>query len=289
MSASMSFYSAYGLTILSELPFPELRAASGTPDITIRRGAVPFTGAAANRTEQFIYGTQTGGFRIREGREIVVDPLPEANEAIVRVVLLGRVMACLLWQRGWFPMHSSGVVINGHAALFVGESGAGKSTLAAALHARGHALVTDDVGPVRVRGGVCEVLPSFARLRLSRESIAEVDTPAFGERNFHVDKYNIELSQGHFGGPVPLRRIYFLDSADELRSEPVPPVAAVASLSAHSFIRRQRYDAESMRIQLRECAALAQAVPVRHLSRPKEFGLLAEVVRAVEEDMSGDS
>ncbi|NEX18412.1 MAG: hypothetical protein C1943_17865 [Halochromatium sp.] len=85
-------------------------------------------------------------YRVQDGREILVDPLPDADPGDVRLWLLGTALGALLHQRGLLPLHVSALALSGGAYAFCGDSGAGKSTLAAALHRRGLALLTDDVG-----------------------------------------------------------------------------------------------------------------------------------------------
>jgi hypothetical protein len=159
-------YSGFGLVIDSELELPELVPSEGQPDILIRRGTVPRVRRKATLEEEIAFNVIGVAFHIRNGREIVIDPNPGVDPGTLRVVLLGRVMAFLLRQRGWLPVHASGVVIDGQCILFLGGSGTGKSTTAAAFHARGHLVVTDDVGPVRVVDGHCVVQPVGSRLRL---------------------------------------------------------------------------------------------------------------------------
>jgi hypothetical protein len=283
-----SVYSAYGLSVYSELPLPELGAGLGPPDVWIRRGSVQMDSRPISRQEQFIYGSQVGAFHLSGGTEIVVEPRKGADDASVRIVLLGRVMACLLWQRGWLPLHSSGVTIDDQVVLIAGPSGMGKSTLAAALHARGHRVVTDDVAPVRISGGECIVLPSWPRLRLLPQSLTTVESMASGglfrDRVFQVDKYNVNLQQTHGAYPIAVRQIYFLDEAAELRSEPVGLPLATASLNHHSFVRQGRCDEDAARHHLELCSAVASRVPVRHMKSPKLFTALPDLVRLIEEE-----
>src|SRR5579863_7665772 len=166
----MFCYRGYSLIISSELPLPELPEAEGDPDIVIRLGPIPRVPREATATNELAIHTLTGAYQITNGREIVVDPLPNVDPDAVRMVLLGRMMAYLLRQRGWLPLHASGVAVDGCAVLFLGESGAGKSTTAAAFHARGHQVITDDVAPVRISGDRCVALPVRPRLRLDASS-----------------------------------------------------------------------------------------------------------------------
>jgi hypothetical protein len=278
-------YSAFGLSIASEFPLPELPEGAGEPDVVIRRGTVPLTSKKASGEEQFIFNTLTGGFRISNGREIVVDPLDNADLQAIRVVLLGRVMACLMAQRGWLPLHASGVLIGGKAALFSGPSGAGKSTLAAALHARGHTVITDDVAPVRVRDGLCEALPTWSRLRLSYPSMALMQGQKF-EQVFQIDKYSLDLGRPVLPVCAPVGSIYILDFGRQFTVDTLEPLQAAAAISIHSLTRLHRCERDAVQVHVERCAAVARTCVVHQITRPKVFGGLPALAQYIENDMA---
>src|SRR6202012_2899502 len=134
-------------------------------------------------------------FLIRDGREITVDVLPESDPTMVRVVLLGRVIAVVLRQRGWLPLHASGVVIDDECVLFLGATGAGKSTTAAAFYRAGHLVATDDVGAVRIAGGgrcVLQSAWSCVRLRDDVRLVLDALDPVTG---IQAEKRRYDLSR----------------------------------------------------------------------------------------------
>ena len=151
----MNLYRGYSLNIASELPLPELPVTEGEPDIVIRVGKIHRTGRKASVSEEWAIHNPTGTYQIKDGREILVDPIPNADPTAIRLLLLGRMMAYLLRQRGWLPLHAGSVAINGRAVLLLGRSGAGKSTTTAAFHMAGYPVITDDVAPVRMLGDRC--------------------------------------------------------------------------------------------------------------------------------------
>lgn len=290
-------YRAFGLLIHSELELPELPAAfaNGTDDdhnykagLVIRRGTVPRAPRRSTLDEELAINSLGAAFLIRNGSEITVDIRPDADPSTLRVLLLGRVMAFLLRQRGWLPLHASGVVIDDECILFLGAAGAGKSTTAAAFHKGGHLVATDDVGAVRVTPeGRCVVQCawSYVRLRDDARAVLGDSHPAAG---FQADKHRYDLNRGIAGGDVyPVRCAYVIEYGDALLAEPIETLRAVTLLSRYSFVRHRNMEREALQCHVRDCSAVASLVPVRQLTRPRSLDALPALVPFVEKDLVG--
>lgn len=143
----MKSYKAYNLCIASELQLPELIETKGEPDVIVRFGKVDNATAMRHDGGQNLLGEvpEIGEFFIHDGREILMNPLPGVDEALLRTVLLGPVLCVLLRQRGLLVLHASCININHKGVAFMGGSGWGKSTLATAFHTKGYDVLTDDV------------------------------------------------------------------------------------------------------------------------------------------------
>jgi hypothetical protein len=277
-------YFGFGLTIDSEVELPDLPAGSEEPDVVIRLGPVPRTPRTTTLDEEIAITHRGGAFHIRHGREIVLDPVPGANPELLRVLLMGRMMAYLLRQRGWLPLHASAVRIEGQAVLFLGASGSGKSTTAAAFHLRGHQVITDDVGAVRVCASrKCVLRPQGSRIRLLDDSRV-VFEGAVPSGIFQWDKHTFDLANGEQRDLVPVRRIYALEYGDAISTEGIKPLPAVALLSENSFVPRRGMTREALAAHLSACSSVASAVPVSMLVRLRSLAALPDLVRWVEAD-----
>jgi hypothetical protein len=282
-------YRGFGLLIESELKLPEFAAigsVQGEPDVSIRIGAVPLARRQTTLHEELAINSVGAAFLIRNGREITVDSFPGAKPEDVRMVLLGRVMAFLLRQRGWLPLHASGVIINGVCALFLGPSGQGKSTTAAAFHRARHLVITDDIAAVRLTdSGKCLIQSALPCVRLSDDSRSALGSDQFNSEP-QTGKRRYDLLGAGDGGRYPVRCAYVLEFGDSVQIEPVPALQAVTLLSRNSVVRHLHMDPEVLSHHLRDCAVVANSIPVQRLSRPRSIEALPMLVRAVEENLA---
>lgn len=284
-------YAAYCLGIRSSLALPELTPVPDGSDVVIRAGAVegvPPDGpptrvlhrSTADETRLFLDGV--GKLLVRAGEEIVVDAAPGIAPGTLRAFLLGPGVATLLAQRGLFVLHASAVEVGAGAVAFVGGSGWGKSTTAAALHARGHALVADDVLALDLGSDTVRALPGFPQLKLWGETAAHLGAPADGWM-----QYNPALDKGFqaagrvIASPLPLDAVYVLDDGDDVAFEPLSCGQAVIELVRHSWaagILR----ATAPRRHFESCSSVAERVPLVRVCRPQVLERLADVVDAIE-------
>ncbi len=190
----------------------------------------------------------------------------------------------LLHQRGYLVLHASAVVCAGGAAAFLGASGWGKSTLAALLHARGHALVTDDVAAIDMAGEP-RVLPGTPQLKLWPDVLASLGEDAEVLPRVHpqLDKRARAIEHGHHSEPVPLRRLYVLTDAPSRQIQPLSPRQALLELLRHSYGARTLQAVRRVE-HFRQCARLASEVPVRRLAAPRNLDALPALAGLIEED-----
>jgi hypothetical protein len=289
-------YSAYGLVITSALRLPELLAGDGKADVEIRRAAsLARSSVAPGTTVETMVGPNewrltyddVGVLTVRDGREIELAPLRGVSLRSQRLALLGPAMAALLHQRGFLLLHASVVEIAGRAAAFLGESGSGKSTLAAALHARGHRLVTDDVAAVRIGPNGPEVYAGFPQLKLWPDALTALgrDAEPLPRLEAGLEKRAHRVSEGFTEREaLPLAQLHTIEAGDTVELTRLRLHDAFIALLHHGY-GIQRLDGVSDAGQFRTRSEIVRRVPMYCLSRPWDLGMLGTVVDRLEREL----
>jgi hypothetical protein len=295
-------YTAYGLRIHSALPLPELIAdrsatEADVADVIIRFGHVNHQPPEGDFTEgyvctlpegAYIFVEQVGAILTRAGNEIVVMPDPDVEERVLRLFLLGPALGLILHQRKLLTLHASAVAVAGSAVIFLGRSGEGKSTMAAALHARGHALVTDDVVALD-QGGIRApaVLPGFPQIKLWPDTAAALGNAPEILPRLHPDLEKRAQRVGHDFPQcaLPVSRIYVLTEGAQFRTEILSAQQAFAYLMQHSYAVGLLGPTGATPDHFRQCVEFARRVSVYRMERPRSLELLPIVAQLVEQEL----
>jgi hypothetical protein len=271
-------YILCGWRVRSALALPELSPWQGddrNPDVEISFAAIPksqdepvfvLPHSRLWANGDFLLNLENvGRFWVEGGSRVLVEPSATAQLSELRTFLLGSVLGVLCHQRGLLPIHASAVRINGGAVLITGISGAGKSTLAAALGARGHALVTDDVAAVDPNDS--RVLPAFPQRKLAPdvlEALALEHTGLIANRP-GLPKFNVPAPIGFDPEPLPPLAIYILASTMPEQSGEIERLAhakAMAHLDRMIYRRSIGMKIQPVHVLFKAVARLAQAAPV---------------------------
>lgn len=301
MPPEQALYRAFDLTIASQIALPELdivsgEAAGGVANVVIRMTAVdgPMPPQTEWRLTRFSEGYAyfawqgVGRFCVSDGRAIEVDLLPDVDPNMLGLFLLGPVMAALLHQRGDLVLHGSAVEIApGATALFVGDNGAGKSTLAAAFLKAGHRVLSDDVIALDVADHI-RARAAFPAMKLSRAALAAlaplpgaVLPPAFPE----AAKLRLRFADTEDGRAAPLSHIYVVQRGADVGINALDRAEGLGALMRYSYMPKfgvEPLSGPSSASYFRQCAAVANSIPVSLLSVPEGFGALSQVVDAVQ-------
>lgn len=290
-------YAAFGLGIASALRLPELLAGDGRADVEIHRSE-PLSRSAlpgAHTAEVMVAPNEwrlayddVGVLTVQDGRRIDLAPFAGVSSRTVRLTLLGPAMAAVLHQRGFLVLHASVVEIDGRAVAFLGDSGSGKSTLAAAMHARGHRLVSDDVAAVRIGPDGPEVYAGYPRFKLWPDALSALGHDAASLRRVEpgLEKRAKGLDEGFAERTaLPLAAYHVLEEGTAVELTRLPPRDGFLALVTNAY-GVQRLDGVTGAEHFEARSAVVQNVPGYCLTRPWDLALLQTVVARLESEFA---
>lgn len=299
MGNNFSYY-VHGFTLQSEIECPELMPADcgNPPDILVRLGALdhpvdevePWKGRCIEQGHMLLNTPDAGRFSVRDGRDIIVDPLPGAPDVMLRLYLLGSALGCILHQRGLLPLHANAFLHADEAVLVLAHSGTGKSTLAAAMQARGCQVLSDDVCAVRVTHGEAPVIfPGVPQIKLWKDAAAHLgqDVNTLRRALHEEEKYALPIPHTIGNQHIRIKAIYILHANDD-RSPSMRDMTLIEKLRAlqnHTYRKGIVSTLGIEAINFKACAALAECTRMRRVFRPKNGFLLDELADLLERDL----
>lgn len=321
LGSSSGLFRLYGLTVEVQTPLDGLLAGwmpegVGPPDLRIGLLAAGDTAghggwvSAYKAVDQFADGTpefvadrqpSSGSIRLtyHDGVAFTVNAdgtcvgifVPDSVQtAELLPALLGPIMGVVMRQRGTVCLHASAIAMGDRAIALVGDSGAGKSTTAAALARRGHAVLSDDVVPVRPDADRYMAVPAYPKLRLWPESAAALMgsadalppmMPGWSKRALDLAHHALNFQ----GTPLPLSAVYFLGPRQRQRSAftDVAPADALMRLVSDSFASRAQTLAQRAD-EFQLLGKLVREVELRQVCASDDLSQLDDLCEAIEAD-----
>ena len=296
------FFSAYGLIIQSDFFLPEFTPKPNSdrpPDIIIHTGKLKAPDlkptdskltCAIEKNQAYLYWNEVGTILVKEGKEIIVDPIDNVDEQILRIMLLGSTFGLLLHQRGLMVLHGNSVNINGKGVCFVGNRGFGKSTTSAGLYFRGYPIVSDDVTAIKLENDRAYLIPGYGRLKLWQDSVEALGLDPQNLSLVHPNHEKREyLIKDLDPKPVPLEYIYVLGGGEELAIEAVPPQQALFNIMQNSYCTRfnkEMYNTLSAVEHFQQCSSLVNSTKVFYLKRTNDLASLPKLMELIEEHVA---
>lgn len=289
-------YKAFGLNIHSEIFLPELVThKSKTPDLTIKYGNFDIhsgdtivEGENFRVTENTIYRfwDNIGKFKIVNGNEIIINPVLDINNLILRSFILGTVMASLLYQRGLFVLHASAVNINNNVIAFLGSKGYGKSTTAMTFYKEGYPIIADDYIAIDPRNTIPLIYPGFPSLRLSYKSRnhGNFSTKRVYYKEYEMDKLHVPVDNNFSSEELPLKKLYLLKKGKNTKISDFKPQEAIMKLIENTF-GINRFKESDIIENLNHCTSLLKNVDISLLEVPDSLDRIYEVVESIKKDL----
>jgi hypothetical protein len=296
-ATSPRLYRAFGLNILSELPFNDLRPGVGDADVRIERAIIDRTPptpeqkviAEFDDAEAYMAWWGVGRFLVKGPDLIQYQPAEQDADDFVSLPLLGPVISLLLDARDMFTLHGSSVEIGARAAIFVGDKGAGKSTTAATLVSKGRRLLTDDIVAFKREGDRHLVQPGYPQIKLTdtaAEAISIGDGTNLPTPHPDFQKQRVQLDALFRDAPIAPLGAFVLERGDAASVMRLRSVESVAALMRFSYMIRfgKRMQQPGREAALfRRCGELAKTTPVYRLIVPDTLDRIQEVSELLEQ------
>lgn len=288
----MYYYKLYGMTIESDLEFPQLVISDGDALADVRIAQADFSEDVKEKTREKCYAmgseytyfaNKTCQMQIYEGKKLTYALTGEGWPQYLQTYILGYGMSFLALQRGMLPIHCSALADENGAILIAGESGSGKSTITASFLKNGYRLMADDMA--LVDGG--KVYPAFPYQKLCRNvALAEgyqlneliyIDedkdkflAPYRGEFPLHGEKIK---------GFILLRVV----NGEQVVDAEIAGLGRFEVFAGNLFVRhligKEKYAPHIGQ----KCLEMASKVPVYAIGRPNGFDTTEEVVKKATE------
>lgn len=286
----MKLYQIYNLCIESELHFPDLIEVEGEPDVNIRFGKINDVIRIQQENSKTVVGgfPEISNFLIRDGKEIIIEPVTGVNDSLLRTVVLGPVLCVLLRQRGLLVIHASCININNKGVAFMGGSGWGKSTLATAFHTKGYDVLTDDVLPIKVEKNQAVVFPSYPQFKLCLDAATSLGHDINNLLPVSKNSFKVayKLNKGFQQHPIPLQQIYILDKGKEHKISSLQPQETFVELVRHSRAMKSVTEQQFFAQHLHLCSQLIKNVRFSRFTRKPSLADLPKLIELVEEDLA---
>jgi hypothetical protein len=315
MTAAAGSYNVYGVRLRSDhtLPYPK-GLAPWLADISLRRGsdaqfaaALKFVDVPAGKDPWATASLPDGSTYLRwqrlfeflippDGRSVVWRPLGDrALDAFH--THLGPSLSFALINLGIEPLHSTTLVIDGQAVALMGDCGYGKSTMGAEFLRAGHQLLTDDLLVLRDTRTGFLAYPGAPRVKLYPQIARRIlGSKVTGLRLKGLTPKLIVPLDAKRGRRTltPLKAIYVLTPPPHVSGRKGPAGVRIKDLTARQAcleLVRNTFNMaveESGRLdrQFAQATRVALTVPVKSLSYPRRFSMLADAREAILADLN---
>jgi hypothetical protein len=302
----MTLYTAFGLSIKSDLTMPEFLPGTGPHDVAFRFGTLTPPQCPSDRPARVIvpdgdgilmHWSRIGTFLVEGGTTVTIAAVPGVDQRLLRLILNGPALGVLLFQRGHSVFHASVVASSefGDAVAVLACKGDGKSTMAAALYNAGYYMMSDDLMALTVKGRDTVIVESgFPHAKLwaeSAEALVE-GAHALPRLGPYFDKRSRPITERFRETPTRLRAVFVLEKGQNVYTQQLSGFDALQQLLPHWY--GVLFDGQLMPIlgrerHFKETASLARTAPVYKLVRPWSLDRLPDVVNEVSLILSRDA
>lgn len=215
---------------------------------------------------------------------------PACTEASLDHFWTDIILPAALDHRGELVLHAGAVVIDGVAAVFLGDSGRGKSTLTASFYSDGYTVLSDDGVIITPTGAGASVEAVYPGIRLLPITLSDIfaDPIATTEVAHYASKRRIVPDARMSPASFPVGALFFLSEptgSGMVSIRPVGAADACIGIVSKSFALDPS-DTVRARSRIEQAGRLANALPTFALDYPRDISALPQVRQAIAEALS---
>ena len=209
----------------------------------------------------------------------------ECSTATLEHVWADILLPGILDHQGSLVLHAGAVVVDGLAALLVGESGRGKSTLTASFFTEGHTVLSDDGIIVTDTGNGTSVEAVYPGIRLLPGTLSDLfasPVPTTDVAHYATKRRIVPDARMSSAG-FPVAAVFFLSEPSGAGSVSVAPMSgaeACIGLVSKSFALDPS-DKDRARGRIKQASRVASTLPAYALSYPRKISYLPKVRDAI--------
>ena len=294
------YYRVYGVNIESKIEIPEFEVIDSNSDIDVKLsfGVVKEEiidlitqghRAKYEKQDMWFYIEDVAIFHIYNGDTVVIEPMGDKNNKMIKLYIMGSVMGMILLQRNMVAIHGGGIVIDGKGCIFTGQKGAGKSTITTALRKKGYKFIADDVCSINI-GETNTINYGFGYQKLCEDAMEKLGynldefEPFRGDLN--VNKYIVPAFDEFTKEELPLEAVFELvvGDVDEVVIEEVLGANKVNKLIENVFrIEMLRYSGGIEPVYFKKCLDIVKSTKIYKITRPKDVFSVDKQISLVED------
>lgn len=278
-------YQAYGISIGSdiELPLQQSSSPASSVQLSIRQSDVSSDGLESPIVTMLHYQAKPNAlwlnipnlarFLMLDGTDIFYQKNGSVIDSnLLALQLVNCCMSAILHQRGMTVLRASAAIIDGKCAVFCGVSCQGKSLLAAALHKKGHSILSDNLCAID-EDGLLHPGPPTLNIWQDCFSVLEVKADSLKPVRPGLGKYIYPVDENYCSKAKSVDVIYLLD----IHNKDTPLLVETSGINKvmplQSQVHRLQY-LEGLGLMpsvSRNLMKLANNTRVAQLTRPVEF------------------
>lgn len=292
------YYRVYGINIESNIEVPEFEVIDINSDIDVKLsfGVVKEEirdlitqghRVKYEKKDMWFYVEDVAIFHIYNGDTVVIEPMRDKNNKMIKLYIMGSVMGMILLQRNMVAIHGGGIVIDGKGCIFTGQKGAGKSTITTALRKKGYKFIADDVCSINI-GDKNTIHHGFGYQKLCEDAMEKLGynldefEPFRGDLD--VNKYIVPAFDEFTKEEVPLEAIFELTvgDVDEVKEEEILGADKMKKLIDNVFrIEMLTYAGGIDTAYFKQCLDIVKSTKMYKITRPKEVFSVEEQISLI--------